>query len=64
MTPGKSQTKAKAGGKERVDALLRELDAFLDEPRADEILLGEWLHDETLPIPSPELLEFFAIELL
>lgn len=47
-----------------MDALLRELDAFLDEPRADEILLGEWLHDKTLPIPSPELLEFFAIELL
>ncbi len=62
MKPEKTQTRA--GDMARVDSLLCELDDFLDEPRADEILRGEWLHDATLPIPSAELLELFAIELL
>lgn len=46
------------------DAVHRDLEALLNDPRADEILLNEWLHDGTLLIPSAELLEYLAMELL
>lgn len=49
---------------DRVDNVFSELEVFLNNPRADEILLNEWLHDVSLPIPSAELLDFFAAELL
>lgn len=47
-----------------VSILHSELEALLKERRSTEILLGEWLHDNTLPIPSAELLEYLAMELL
>lgn len=50
-------------GNRQVRALFDELEEFLKNPRAADILLGEWLHDEILPPPSPELLEYFALDI-
>jgi hypothetical protein len=50
--------------KRYVDAVERELDTLLANPRATEVILNEWFMDDSLPIPSPELIEFFAVDLL
>ncbi len=60
----KSDNLMRPSDKIRVDQIERELDDFLKNPRAEEILLNEWFDDGALPIPSPELLEYFAMELL
>lgn len=44
--------------------LLAEVEAFIAHPRAEEILLNDWLHDSALPIPSPELIAYFSLRLL
>ncbi len=44
--------------------LLQEVESFVNHPRAAEILLNDWLHDGSLPIPSPELISYFAFRLL
>ena len=48
----------------RKDELNTEFKALLDNPRADEILTNEWLHDDTLPIPSVGLIELVSVQLL
>lgn len=50
--------------KRYVDAVERDLDALLANPRATEVVLNEWFMDASLPVPSPELIEFFAMDLL
>ena len=60
----KSAYRMKAYSKVRADALHRELETFLAHPRADEILLNEWLYDASLPAPSAELLEYFSNDIL
>lgn len=44
--------------------LLEELNDFIDHPHAEEILLSDWLHDGSLPIPSPELIAYISSRLL
>jgi hypothetical protein len=60
-TPQKKKTN---DDQPRIDSLLGELNQFLNKPYPDYILLGEWLQNETLSMPSYELMEFLAVELL
>ncbi|MCX6878700.1 MAG: hypothetical protein NTW21_33540 [Verrucomicrobia bacterium] len=64
VPPSKSGNRKQSGNGSRADTVLRELNDFLDHPLSAEILLGEWLYDSSLPIPSAGLLDFFATELL
>lgn len=50
--------------RERIAVLNEEFEALLDNPRAAEILTNEWLHDDTLPIPSVRLIELISVQLL
>lgn len=45
-------------------AVSLELDELLENSRAGEVILKKWYEDRSLPTPSPELLEFFAMDLL
>lgn len=63
-SPPSTAVNRKQPASKSVDALVGEVNAFLDHPRAHEILLGEWLHDSSLPAPSAELLDYFAGEAL
>ena len=40
----------------RPSPLLEELEALLDNPRAAEIVANDWLHDDSLPMPSLDLM--------
>lgn len=48
----------------QVQLLFDALALFLKQPRGADVLCSEWFHDETLVVPSAELLEFFAWDLL
>ncbi|MCF7732360.1 MAG: hypothetical protein K9N23_11760 [Akkermansiaceae bacterium] len=52
-------------GRDRNDkALLDELEEVIFHDRAVEILDNGWLHDRSLPIPSPNLTQYLAFRLL
>ena len=44
--------------------LLEELESFLANPRANEIIANDWLHDGDLPMPSLDLIRYLAVRLL
>lgn len=48
----------------QVRLLFEELEVILKHPRAADIMLGEWFYNDDLSVPSTELLEFFAWDLL
>ena len=48
----------------RESALLAELEALLDNPRSEEIVANDWLHDGSLPIPSLNLVRYLGIRML
>jgi hypothetical protein len=48
----------------RESALLAELETLLDNPRADEIMANDWLHDGSLPMPSLILVRYLGIRML
>jgi hypothetical protein len=54
----------KKSEKSYVDTVERELDALLANPRACEVIMNDWFVDGSLPIPSPDLIEFLTVELL
>ncbi len=45
-------------------ALLDELEALLANPRADEIVANDWLHDGSLPVPSLDLIRYLGCRML
>jgi hypothetical protein len=61
-TPGKSRRWNP--NSRQVEQLFNKVDAFIWSPRAADAFLGEWLHDDSLPVPSAEVLEFFAWDML
>jgi hypothetical protein len=48
----------------QIEKLNAEFKELLDNPRADEILSNDWLHDETLSIPSIALIQLVSVQLL
>jgi hypothetical protein len=48
----------------REAALEVELHSLLDDPRAVEVLLNNWLHDASLKIPSFDLIQYLGFRLL
>jgi hypothetical protein len=50
--------------KPRIDAVELDLNALLENPRAVEVILNVWIEDGSLPVPSQDLLDFLATDLL
>lgn len=47
----------------RCRALAAELDVLLSHPECESIISNDWLHNESLPVPSAELIHYFAFRL-
>lgn len=48
----------------RESTLLTELEALLANPRVDEIVANDWLHDGSLPVPSLDLIRYLGCRML